>query len=153
MRRRWAAIAVALAVLAAAGLWLVFWLEGVDRGRYAHLATPERIAGLNRAFAEMGDDVVLFGDSHSEFIGDPSPLCGRSVINAGVGGVSARGAACDSCTRARAAQHATSACATRGPSHPAGPSRPGGGGGARAHSAPPTLSYVCETSRSGRSRA
>ncbi|MBX9911592.1 MAG: SGNH/GDSL hydrolase family protein [Beijerinckiaceae bacterium] len=91
MRRRWAAIAVALAVLAAAGLWLVFWLEGVDRGRYAHLATPERIAGLNRAFAEMGDDVVLFGDSHSEFIGDPSPLCGRSVINAGVGGVSARG--------------------------------------------------------------
>ncbi len=91
MPRRWAAVAVALAVVAAAGLWLVLWLEGVDRGRYAHLATPERIAGLNRAFAEMGDDVVLFGDSHSEFIGDPSPLCGRQAINAGIGGISARG--------------------------------------------------------------
>jgi len=84
-------IALAIALLAATGVMLFLWLEGVDRGRYAHLISPERIASLNRAFATMGDDVVLFGDSHSELIGDPSPLCGRPVVNAGVGGISARG--------------------------------------------------------------
>lgn len=82
-------LVVALAMLAGGGLFL--WLEGVDRGRYDHLIAPDRIAALNRSFAAMGDAIVLFGDSHSEFIGDPSPLCGKPVINAGVGGVSTRG--------------------------------------------------------------
>jgi lysophospholipase L1-like esterase len=82
---------LALAVLALAGGGFFFWLEGADRGYYAHLVTPDQIAALNRAFASMGDDIVLFGDSHSEYIGDASPLCGRPAINAGVGGISARG--------------------------------------------------------------
>jgi hypothetical protein len=91
MRRLGLIGGLALAALALAGGALFVWLDGADRGHYAHLVTPDRIAALNRAFAGMGDDVVLFGDSHSEYIGDPSPLCGRPVINAGVGGISARG--------------------------------------------------------------
>jgi len=90
LRRRGAIGLSALALLVLTGT-LGFWLEGRDRGEYRHLIAPERIATLHRAFAAMGDDIVLLGDSHSEFIGDPSPLCGRPVINAGVGGVSARG--------------------------------------------------------------
>lgn len=90
MRRPWTAGGLVLALALIVG-GLALWLEGYDRGEYHHLIAPDRIAGLNRAFAAMGDDVVLFGDSHNAFIGDPSPLCGKPVINAGVGGISARG--------------------------------------------------------------
>lgn len=90
MRRPRTAGGLALALALVGGLFSL-WLETYDRGDYDHLITADRIAGLNRAFATMGDDVVLFGDSHSEYIGDPSPLCGRPVINAGVGGIGTRG--------------------------------------------------------------
>lgn len=90
-RRRGLVVAALAVLLLGGGAAIALWRDGHDRGEYKHLLPRERLAAINDAFAAMDDVVVLFGDSHNALLGDPGPLCGRPVVNAGVGGISVNG--------------------------------------------------------------